>query len=194
MKCGKPIEEPTQMYCKDCNESPKAFRRGKSLWVHQGEIKDSIYRFKYKNRRIYAKEYGRVLADTFQKEIVDWKIDCVMPVPIHKKRKKARGYNQSLLLATEMVKHLKIELEVCQDLVIRKKNTRIQKVLDNKKRSLNLVNAFEMNETKRKIPQNILIIDDIYTTGATINEVSKVLVNNGVENVYFLTISIGQGF
>ncbi len=193
MKCGKPVEDET-MHCLDCQNSKKYFLTGKSLWSHKGSVKDSIYRFKYKNRRVYAKIYGEMLAEVFNKDIKEWEVDAMVPVPIHKKRRKSRGYNQSELLANELEKRLDMRITIYENWVRRTKNTTNQKKLDNKKRSSNVKGAFLLSELKVKTPKTVLIIDDIYTTGATINAIAKLLVENGVENVYFITISIGQGF
>lgn len=114
----------------------------------------------------------------------------ILPVPLHHKRRKKRGYNQAELIATELGKLTSLSVET--DAVYRVKNTNPQKVLDNRNRAKNLSHAFAVSRKWRVRPV-VLLIDDIYTTGSTINSVAKILKKRGVQKVYFLTISIGQG-
>lgn len=193
MCCGKPILEEEREYCEDCSEKLPKFTQGRSLWLHKGEVKQSIYQFKFHNRRIYGKTYGRLLAKRYERYLVKWKIDCIIPVPIHSHRRRKRGYNQAEVLAKALQSELETNIPIKNQLLYRKKETIFQKKLDNKQRKRNLRGAFGVND-KGAIQGNILVIDDIYTTGATLNEIAMVLKKNGANNVYFLTISIGQGF
>lgn len=114
-----------------------------------------------------------------------------MPVPLHHARARKRGYNQAAIVAEYLGK--KVQIPVATRLVVRCKNTKPQKALNHKQRIANVKDAFYV----RKLPEgtkNVLIVDDIYTTGNTINEMAKAIQNSGVNKVFFLTISIGQGF
>lgn len=196
MCCSAPIKLSATEYCDACMGTKKAFHQGGSLWLHTGEIKRSVYRFKYHNHRIYARTYARLLVQMYQEKLMEWKPHCIIGVPIHKDRKKIRAYNQADVLGVEVCKEIKTQLEVYipfeKNLTQRNKTTTFQKKLNNKERSLNIHSVFEVN-TEIILPKKILIVDDIYTTGATLNELTKVLKKAGVEEVYFLTISIGQG-
>ena len=122
--------------------------------------------------------------------VKQWKIEEIIPVPLHRSRQRIRGYNQAQILAEELGKRL--DLPVNKDAVKRIQKTRPQKVLGSRDRIRNLKGAFGV--TKSWIPKKcVLVIDDIYTTGNTIHRVAKVLKNAGAQKVYFLTISIGQG-
>ncbi len=193
MCCGKPIVEEEAEYCQDCQENLPKFTQGRSLWLHKGEVKQSIYQFKFHNRRVYGDVYGRLLAKRYERYLVKWDIDYIVPVPIHSHRRRIRGYNQAEVLAKAFQNHLIVKIPIDNKLLYRKKETIFQKKLDNKQRRSNIRGAFGLQK-KCIIEKNILVIDDIYTTGATLNEIATVLKKNGASNVYFLTISIGQGF
>lgn len=129
------------------------------------------------------------MAKTFEKLIRLWEIDVIVPVPLHRKKQKKRGFNQAEILAKEI--GLRTGLPVDTTLVKRKINTVPQKEFSRRERKKNLKNAFEV--TRKIKEKNVLIIDDIYTTGSTIHSMSVLLKKSGAEKTYFLTISIGQG-
>lgn len=197
MCCGKPVHSDEIEYCNDCMIQVRFYDQGRSLWLHSGNVKKSIYRFKYKNNRINAKVYARLLVEFNQTFLERWKPEGIVPIPIHAKRRRKRGYNQAEVLAREIKEELQKEMyrevPIITDVIYRKKETKYQKKLDNYQRRKNIKGAFGMKKSK-KLPASILVVDDIYTTGATIQEVSKLLRDFGVEQVVFLTISIGQGF
>lgn len=122
--------------------------------------------------------------------IRDWGIDLIVPIPLHWRRKRKRGYNQAEIIAKNLEKLTGLPVDT--RLIVRKKYTEPQKALDHKKRKKNLRGVFEV---KRNLShKRILLIDDIYTTGSTIDEAAKVLLGKGHNKVWFLTISIGQDF
>ena len=189
-KCGKPISSEKQEYCYDCTRTSHFYDRGFGLWLHQGQVKKSIYKYKYYNHRIYSQFYAGQLADIYGPVIHQWNIDLIIPIPLYKKRRRQRGYNQAELVARELGKILSIPVDAKN--LQRLRNTAPQKQLEMKKRKSNLMHAFALK--REFIPvSNVLLIDDIYTTGNTINSAARVLKHEGVQKVYFLTISIGQG-
>ena len=188
-KCGKPIRQEEKEFCYDCEREELCYEQGRSLWLHKMPVSSSIYAFKYKNRRVYGEVYGKEMAKTFGKLIRLWEIDVIVPVPLHKKKRKKRGYNQAEILAEEIGLHIGIPVDTA--LVRRKINTVPQKEFTRKERKKNLENAFET--TGKLCGKRVLIVDDIYTTGSTIHSISVLLKNAGAEKTYFLTISIGQG-
>lgn len=114
-----------------------------------------------------------------------------MPVPLHKKRRRKRGYNQAGVLGRRLGRLLGIRVD--DKSLLRRVYTDPQKKLGRLERKKNLRNAFALKESFKPVPV-VLLVDDIYTTGNTIDAVSEVLKKKGVEKVYFLTISIGQGY
>lgn len=192
-KCGKPIEKDAIEYCFDCSKKEKNFVRGRAVFIYDDKMRESIVRFKYKGKREYGQFYGQEIVNVLGKYISELKVDAIIPVPIHKERYNNRGYNQADIIARYVGD--KLGIQVISDGLKRKVNTVAQKELDNKERNKNLYNAFESN-IKQSVLDNIkkvLIIDDIYTTGATIDACAKALCNNKNIEVYFVTLTIGRG-
>lgn len=190
MKCGKPIRENTEEYCYDCKKTKHYYEVGRSLWVHKEPVNEAIYAFKYKNQRVYGEIFARELAKAYGKLLKQQEVKLIIPIPLHKSRRRKRGYNQTEILAKYLGKYTGIEVD-CISLA-RVKRTSPQKRYNNKERKKNIKNAFVL---KRKMNvENVVLIDDIYTTGSTIDEAARILKEAGVINVYFLTISVGQGY
>lgn len=191
MRCGKPVRSEEQEYCYDCSRNRHDYDRGYSLWLHRKPVNQSIYQFKYHNQRHFAVYYAREMAEAFGRNVTAWAPDLIMPVPLHKVRKQKRGYNQALLLAKELGRQWNIPVD--ERSLYRKKYTDPQKILDPGRRKENLRQAFELRESFRPVPA-VLLIDDIYTTGNTLDAAARKLKEKGVQKVFFLTISIGQGY
>ena len=189
--CGKPLSVEEEKFCYDCKHYEHFFDQGKSLWLHEGIVRKSIYQFKYHNKRVFGQTYGKELYRIYAEQMSSWEIDVIIPVPLHKKRRRKRGYNQSEIIADVLGKlsHIKKKKKT----VIRTHNTKKQKELNHSQRKENLRHAFAIKK-EWKTPRNVLIVDDIYTTGNTIDAMAKLLKEKGVQKVFFLTISIGQGF
>lgn len=190
-KCGKPIRSESSEYCFDCLHTRHFYERGLSLWKHEKQVRTSIYRFKYQNRRIYSRFYTEELAKKFGKYVVGWRISLIIPIPLSRKRKKQRGFNQADLLAEGLSQLLGIMADTVH--LQRTVDTIPQKELGNRERRENLKNAFWWTG-KELSGRNVLLVDDIYTTGNTIDSAARSLKKAGAEKVYFLTISIGQGY
>lgn len=189
MKCGKELTDGGQEYCFDCARKRHLYDRGISLYRY-GSVRQTIYRFKYAGRREYAAYLGGEMARYMGRQILAWRPDALVPVPLHPKRLKSRGYNQALLLAKELGRQLGIP--VPENWLVRVRNTRPQKLLDGKQRQNNLKNAFKIGQNDVKL-NVIVVIDDIYTTGSTMDEIAAVCRQNGVRKVYFAALSIGSG-
>ena len=190
MKCGKPLASEEQEYCADCRRTAKAFEQGRSVWLHRGMVSQAIYRFKFHNKRYYAHIFAAEMAERHGDWVRRRAVETVIPVPLHPSKRRKRGFNQAELLAKELGKML--ELPVNTSAVMRIRNTRPQKQLGNRERQENLKGAFAVS-AKWNCPRTVLLIDDIYTTGSTVDRIARVLKKAGVQKVYFLTISIGQG-
>ena len=190
MKCGKPIEDMRQEYCYDCKKGRHAYDWGRSMWVHKSPVSDAVYQLKYQNKRIYGKVFGKEMAETYRELLKKKEVELLIPVPLHRFRRWKRGYNQAEILAVELAKQTGIP--VARHLLIRCKKTTPQKQLDDKLRRKNIEHAFRVNGI---VPaEKVVLIDDIYTTGSTVDEAAKTLRRAGAQEVGFLTISIGQGY
>ncbi len=189
LKCGKPLGiESTAEYCDDCRKRSHSFDKGYSVFLYRS-VSGSVYRFKYMGRREYADFYAAATRKRLGKTLKSLGIEAIVPVPMYKEKERKRGYNQAEIYAKAVSKQLGIPLEA--NLIRRVKNTVPMKELDALRRRNNLKKAFIMvrNDVKFKC---VLIIDDIYTTGSTIDEITHELKMAGVEKVYFLTLAIGQ--
>lgn len=191
MRCGKTIEDETEEYCRDCRTVPKSFKRGFPAFFYEGAIKTSLYDFKYKNQRDYAEFYRDSILRIYGREIRELEFDGIVPVPVHPRKRKKRGYNQAELLAKELGKHLEVPvypryLERCVD-------TDPQKELNDKERMENLKNAFKIRQNEIKL-EKILLVDDIYTSGSTIEACTRILLSAGTKAVYYTSVAIGRGY
>jgi ComF family protein len=195
-KCSKPIDQEQREYCSDCERKKYHFDYGFSLWVYDSVMKKSISDFKYNHKREYAKYYIEKVIFNYKDIIKKLAPDVLVPVPIHKSKYRERGYNQAEILAYGIGKELNIP--ILPHLLIRNKKTLPQKQLSDKERLKNLQEAFIINNKALsdypKRLKRILLVDDIYTTGSTIEACTNVLLRNGVEHVYFITLCIGKGF
>lgn len=184
-KCGKPLEDAKQEYCKDCSRKHHYYEEGRAVWVYNKELRQSIYRFKYQNKREYGDYYVSCMLDSYGVWLRHLKLDGVIPIPLHAKKRRARGFNQAQVLAEKLAEGL--ELPVYTQLVARQKNTRPQKELNDKERQENLKNAFKIVQNDVQL-KRILLVDDIYTTGATMDTCAKLLKEHGVREVYFICL------
>lgn len=153
-------------------------------------MKKSMYAFKYNGRREYATFYAQSVVDQFGHIINSFNADYLMPVPLHAAKLNKRGYNQAQDFAEELSKLLKIPMSTA---LVRTKNTRPMKEMSDKGRADNIKNAFKLKREDMK-GKKIILVDDIYTTGMTMDECAKVLLDAGVASVYFITVCIGRGF
>ena len=187
-KCGKPIRYEEKELCYDCSKQEFSYEQGRSVWLHKGPVRWSVY---HHNRRIYGECYAQEMYRLYGETLKKWGITRIIPIPLHPKRRRRRGYNQAEILAKHLSKLSGIPMD--NRGVIRVKDTVPQKKLNHKERKKNLSNAFAVT-THWKPAECVLLVDDIYTTGNTMDAVAKLLLKKGVEKVCFLTISIGQGF
>ena len=190
MRCGKPIRRDEDEYCYDCGRRSHFYESGRAVWQHTLTVRPAIYQFKYHNRRIYGRTFAREMVNVYGRTVHKWQIAIIIPIPLSKSRRRKRGYNQAELLAKEIGRIMDIPVDTGS--LIRRKNTVPQKIMDARGRRKNLQHAFVW-KGQRLRGGNVLLIDDIYTTGSTIDAAAKTVKLAGAEKVYFLTVSIGQG-
>lgn len=190
MRCGKPLRDETREYCRDCETRSSFFDRGYGMWLHREPVSGAVYRFKYKNKRNWGRIFAVELAEHYEGQIRAWGIEEIIPIPLHSSRKRKRGFNQSEVVAGILSELTGIPCRT--DVLFRIRKTVPQKQLDRRGRKDNLMGAFGVSGEWNAC-ENVLLIDDIYTTGTTVGRAAKMLKKAGAQNVYFLTISIGQG-
>lgn len=185
--CGRPVDSESIYICDDCKNITHHFKRNVSVFEYRGSIKECIYRFKYGNMRCYSDFFTRVTLRRYGKLLKSWKIDAIIPVPMYSKKQKKRGYNQAEEFARSLSRVTGIKVDT--KLLIRRKDTVPMKTLSKQQRYENLKRAFVIEN--RKDYKRVLVVDDIFTTGSTLDACARVLKKNGVETVYGLCISTG---
>lgn len=193
-KCGKEVIGEQSEYCFDCSRHPHAFECGMALLNYNEAAKGSMAAIKYKNRREYLDFYASALDYRFRKIVLRLHADVLVPVPIHSSRRRKRGFNQAEELADRLSKRWNIPVD--KRLLVRKKKTAPQRELNPAERLKNLREAFTADLEYGKsvgIPETVILIDDIYTTGSTAEACTRALMQAGVKKVYVVVICIGVG-
>lgn len=196
-RCGKPLGDMRITYCADCAGRESRIRQGTAVWVYDENMKRAMADFKYNG----CLADGAFYADELVRERAGWirkrGIDCIVPVPLHRRRQWFRGFNQAAFVA-ECVGQC-LEIPVLADALVRKRYTRPQKGLDDKQRRKNLKDAFVINEARRgelAAGKNILLVDDIYTTGSTLEGCAAAIQDSGRcdSNIFFACLCIGRDY
>lgn len=191
IKCGKHIENDESVYCNDCSMIRHKYDRAFAPFLYEGEIKESIMKFKFLGKAEFSHLYASSMWEYGGALLLNWDPDVIIPVPIHKSRLKKRGYNQAELIARDLSKIIKVKVN--SKILIRTKKTKAQKQLGFRERFNNLKGAFSIRKNA-KIPEKILLVDDIYTTGSTLDSIAEMLKNNGAKEVYCVCAAIGKDF
>ena len=188
MHCGRPLLEEQDEFCMDCIERKNScIEQGIIMWEYDEPMQASIAKFKYGGYGELARDYAERICKKYKKTIKGWNPTLILSVPMYKKKIRYRGYNQAALLATEISKILHIPYS--EELLIRNRETKPQSGLNKKERTKNLRHAFSVSKKEweqKSRPQKILIIDDLYTTGSTIEECAAMLKLAGAKKIYFL--------
>lgn len=190
LKCGKELEDTDGQYCYDCGRTEHIYTQGIAVFAYAEGIKQSIYRYKYKGRREYAVWYGEQVSKKCGAQIDIWAPDVIIPVPLHADKLRKRGYNQAELLAVEIGKNMGIPVE--PDYLAREKNTVPMKALSENERVKNLEKAFLIKNNGVKY-NKVMLVDDIYTTGATVDACAEELKKAGVKQIYCVSLCVGKG-
>ena len=188
-KCGKELESENDAFCSDCKEHEKFFAKNLALFNYDDVARESMVMFKYKGRREYADYYAQELLKMHADYISSLGIELIVPVPIHKSRREERGYNQAAEIGERISKALHIPMR--EDVLVRYKKTTAQKKLSQAGRMRNLCAVMKVNYDLSNIGR-ILLVDDIYTTGSTLDACSKVLLDAGCKEVFCVTVCIGK--
>ena len=180
--------------CGECRKTPKKFTRARAAVVYDDFLRTAILGFKYRGKTGLAKPLENILFAAVVHYSYENKIDLVIPVPLYIKRFRQRGFNQSFLLIYNWMgkvsnsDHLN-PFQVCHRVLERCRQTKPQAGLDRKERASNLKNAFTLRNPSAVFEKNILLVDDVYTTGSTVNECADVLLQGGAKRVDVLTLA-----
>lgn len=165
--CDEPIGNEA-VICDHCQKNKRYFKKARAPFLYKDLVRKSLLSYKSDNKRYLAKGYAIIIA----KEIKGWKIDLITYVPMTKRKEKERSFNQSKLLAKNLAKILNLP---CFETLEKVSETKSQKTLNYLERQKNLLSVFNLKDKELVKNKNVLIVDDIITTCATLNTCAKIL-------------------
>lgn len=190
--CGIPADLsydfPTENFeCAWCRKNTFAFDRARSLGPYDAALKQLIHHFKYDKQPGVMKDIAPIVADYFDRQEESWEGFYVAPVPLFFRRMKARTFDQSFLIAKEVAGILSLPL--ANGLLRRVRDTDSQARKTKVERAKNIKGAFEVDRPDRVAGLNVLLVDDVMTTGATVNEAAKMLKRSGAGQIHVFTLA-----
>ncbi len=182
--CGEPLDSGSPAVCSRCFSEVPLYKEARAWAIFQPPLQDAIHKLKYRNDIGLADAFAVQLDPVLTK--TGWKVDLVVPVPLDERRQKKRGYNQAALLARCLA--ARAGLTFNGKALMRTKDTRSQVGLTRGERRENVRDAF-LGIAKIVDQLTVLLVDDVITTGATLNACSKALIEAGASEVYALTLA-----
>jgi ComF family protein len=183
---GRPLQRAA-LACSRCSTDPPHLD---GLWayaVHSGPLREAIRHFKYRDVRVLAAPLGKLMAQGWAVlPPADVLPDAIVPVPLHASRERERGYNQAALLAHELSSRVRLPVE--EDVLVRSRKTVPQVGLDVTERRANVLHAFQCSSTGLA-GRRVLLVDDVCTSGATLQAASDALREGGVSSVWAYTLA-----
>jgi ComF family protein len=189
-RCGRPFRSAASlMYsprhrCGACRVRPPSFTRAWSMYPYVRPLKEAIALFKYQRKVVLADALGNLMAAALP---MIPEVDVLIPIPLHPSRLREREFNQSLLLADRLARRLNRPV-LCHDL-LRVRKTLPQTELTRRGRVNNLRRAFAVQDRGQVFEKRVLLVDDVLTTGTTVNECAKALRRAGASDVYVATLA-----
>lgn len=190
-RCGKSLKTKEREYCSDCEKQHHRYDRGFSIVEYDAATAPSILAIKYKNRREFLEFYGKLGEQQYKKKLHSLHIEAMIPIPISRRKRRKRGFNQAELFCKEIKKWLDVPIR--SKWIARVKDTAPLKELTPLERKKELQSSFEWRATDYAGEDCVLLVDDIYTSGATVDACAKILKEHGIAKVYVLTMAIGCG-
>lgn len=193
MKCGRqlPGEPRLEGRCPDCKKEDPYYDRALSAFCYEGILKNLVHDFKYKKMTSLVKEFVELTLDFMNVHGMDKSIDLVLCIPMHPARLLKREINTSHILARALAK--KLNIQYSSRILKKRKNTPPQSRLKRNERINNIKGSFSLRKKGKALVQgkNILLVDDLFTTGSTVNECSMVLKEASSGHVEVITLARG---
>lgn len=153
-------------------------------------LQDLIHSLKYNENFRMGIFLGELISEKLKNKLAEWNADFIIPVPLHRLKKAERGYNQSYYIAKGIsAKH---QIEVKQNILKRKRFTKTQTELTLQERKENVRGAFVLTKKKNVVNKKIILLDDVITTGATVSECGRLLIDNGAEKIFALSVALAD--
>lgn len=191
-KCGRPIAgramTPFVTACGECRLDPPLFGICRPAGLYEGGLKQCIHLFKYEGKRWLARPLGILMAECAAREFEGVGFDALVPVPLHRSKLRGRGFNQAELLARELGRHTGVP--VSHRALVRVEARESQSTLTRAARLKNVRGAFDVAGRDPVAGKRFLLIDDVFTTGATVGECVRVLLRNGAGAVDVCTLAV----
>ncbi|MGM0392810.1 MAG: ComF family protein [Thermodesulfobacteriota bacterium] len=194
-KCGQGFDTGENHLCETCLTDPSDIHQVRAALVYQGLVPDILALFKYHARLSLTRVFDDLMFHAFDRYFSTTDIHWIVPVPLHPKKLRQRGFNQSVLLVRRLNDQYLATYGACPGwqlnttLLKRVRHTASQTGLDNRSRKNNLKNAFQVTDDTRIQGTNVLLVDDVFTTGATSGEAARTLVAAGAEQVDVLVLA-----
>jgi len=188
--CGKSIVHARETdYCPSCEKTPHHLDRSFSVAKYDGIMRECVHKFKYNGKLSLETLFADMLASFAEKYIDITEIDCVVSVPLHRVKLRERTFNQAAVLASSLARRL--DLPCSNDNLIRTSSSKPQIKLSKTARMKDIEGSFKVKRPESIKDRSILLVDDVFTTGATANECARVLKESGVRSVTALTLARG---
>lgn len=185
--CGKAIHKGRDKTCGNCKQERIYYVKNVSRYKYKGSIKTAIQNMKFRKRCWIAFEFGRAMCKTINNEYNDINFDMVLYVPMSPISEMVRGFNQSYEMACIIGN--KLNIPVNGKILFKKSGIKTQSGLNRKERIENVKNAFTVLNPHMLTDKTVLLVDDVFTTGSTVNECAKILKRNGALAVYVATLA-----
>lgn len=188
--CGRHLEKNNlnKNICPACVRNRLHFDRAFSPCIYDGVTKKLIHEFKYKGRDNLGKPLSQIMINFIKEYNLPLNyLDFIIPMPLHKTRLREREFNQAEILSMHIAREFKKDL--VKDMLLRHRQTKTQTGLKNKERFLNVAGSFMVDNRINLREKNILLVDDVLTTGATSSEAALTLKNAGAQAVFVLTLA-----
>lgn len=180
IRCGKPSDNEAK-YCLLCQNDTRYFDMARSAVIYKGDIQRLILEYKFHNKRYLGKYLAKFIEYTVDRYGI--KYDIVVPIPLSKPREKERKYNQ----VSEMLRHTNLEPVI--DALTKTKDNERQSLMAGRERRDNVRGVYEVTDKAAVKNKRVLLVDDIITTGATVNEASRVLMSAGAKSVIAISVA-----
>jgi ComF family protein len=186
--CGTPFSGAGDDHiCGPCWKVPPHFEAARAAYVYDGPCRDLIHSFKYHNKTHLRRPLALLTIDSLSDFITSQAPDLIMPVPLHRARLRSRGFNQAILLGEVISRRSRIPLD--RDNLKRVRWTEPQVSLSADERRTNVKGAFSVKDPSRVNGCSILLVDDVLTTGSTVDECSRILKSAGASTVSVVTVA-----